>query len=366
MKHQGKRWWMLVVVVSVIAALGQAPAQGAVFFEDNFDGAAIDAAKWNVSLATSGLRNCLQRVPSDPIEWRDVALSPCWGYTQQPPYGSITVSDGAASFQAGSSWTSPYITAGLPGTLPMFPDAGDFVFEMRAKYDSLAAFGTGIHLIAWDESSPVPSTLWPSAGAVGGIFGLHGDSNGISIYGAGTSVRKYDILYHVYRLEYTNGYYTFFIDGQIQGAPLASDVRPNGIAVGSPYLPWGGVRYDWTDFSIDYVRVTSPDVTPPVVTLSASPSILWPPNHKLVDVTIDGSAVDNGSGIGSVEITVSDEYGQYNMVVPGFGSTIQLEAGRAGADRDGRTYTITAVATDKAGNVSTATTTVIVPHDKGN
>lgn len=356
---------MLIVVASLTAALGQAPALGAVFFEDTFDGTVIDTAKWNTSIALSGLRNCQQRVPSDPMLWNDIAIQPCFGETQQPPFGSISVSNGIASFQAGASWASPYIAAGLPGTAPMFPTSGDFIFEIRAKYDSLDAFGTGIHLVAWDTSTSAPSTQWPTAGVVGEFFGLHGDSNGISIYGAGALTRIFDISFHVYRLEYKNGMYTFYIDDQIQGAPLASTMRPNGIAVGSPFFPWGGVKYNWTDFSIDYIRVTSPDETPPTVTVSATPSILWPPNHRLVNVTIDGSAVDRGSGVASVEITVADEYGQYNMTVPGFGSTIQLEASRDGNDRNGRVYTITAVATDQAGNSSTATTTVIVPHDMG-
>lgn len=108
------------------------------------------------------------------------------------------------------------------------------------------------------------------------------------------------------------------------------------------------------------------DKTPPTLTVTASPNILWPPNHKMVNVKIDGSAVDEVSGIASVVITVKDEYGIYNMTVPGFGSTIQLEAWREGTDKDGRMYTITAVATDMAGNQSTATTVVIVPHDMRN
>jgi hypothetical protein len=85
----------------------------------------------------------------------------------------------------------------------------------------------------------------------------------------------------------------------------------------------------------------------------------------MVNVVINGSALDNESGIASVVITVHDEYDVYNMTVPGFGSTIQLEAWRKGTDKDGRVYTITAVATDKAGNKSTAVTEVIVPHDMG-
>jgi hypothetical protein len=85
----------------------------------------------------------------------------------------------------------------------------------------------------------------------------------------------------------------------------------------------------------------------------------------MVNVLVGGSASDEGSGIASVLIKVTDEYGIYNMTVPGFGSTIRLVASRAGKDKDGRFYTITAVVTDKSGNQSTTTTTVFVPHDQG-
>jgi hypothetical protein len=83
----------------------------------------------------------------------------------------------------------------------------------------------------------------------------------------------------------------------------------------------------------------------------------------LVDVSINGSATDSGSGVASTVVTVSDEYGIYNMTGLSLGDVIKLEASREGADGDGRQYTITAVTTDNAGNQSTATTTVLVPHD---
>jgi alpha-tubulin suppressor-like RCC1 family protein len=106
------------------------------------------------------------------------------------------------------------------------------------------------------------------------------------------------------------------------------------------------------------------DKTPPsLLALATYPAILWPPNHKMMDVLIGGSVADNGSGIDSTIITVTDEYGIYNITVPDLGSAILLESWRAGTDRDGRVYTITAVTTDKAGNQSTGTTTVLVPHD---
>ena len=115
------------------------------------------------------------------------------------------------------------------------------------------------------------------------------------------------------------------------------------------------------------MRSINIDKTPPsILSLSANPSILWPPNHKIMNVVIGGSAADadSGSGIDSTIITVTDEYGIYNMTVPGFGSAVPLESWRAGTDMNGRLYTITAVTTDKAGNQSKkGTTTVLVPHD---
>jgi hypothetical protein len=103
--------------------------------------------------------------------------------------------------------------------------------------------------------------------------------------------------------------------------------------------------------------------SPSIPALSANTAILWPPNHKMVNVLIKGSVADGGSGIASTIITVTDEYGIRNVTVSGFGSSIPLESWRLDTDMDGRLYTITAVTTDEAGNHSTGTTTVLVPHD---
>ena len=115
------------------------------------------------------------------------------------------------------------------------------------------------------------------------------------------------------------------------------------------------------------------DRTAPAGTLTADPAIIWPPNRSMVTVTIAGSLTDAGTGIAGAEFRLVDEYGGARPAIGSvtaqgqtaitFSRTLQLEAFRRGADRDGRTYTIEAIVADWACNTATLRTTVIVPHD---
>jgi probable HAF family extracellular repeat protein len=113
------------------------------------------------------------------------------------------------------------------------------------------------------------------------------------------------------------------------------------------------------------------DTAPPMVTIAASPEMLWPPNGKLVPVRVSGAITDgaNGSGIQASMYQVLDEYGQiqpsgsFTPDADGrYTFTVALQASRRGNDRDGRRYTITVSATDQAGNRGAALTLVTVPH----
>ncbi|MBU1056505.1 MAG: YncE family protein, partial [Proteobacteria bacterium] len=92
------------------------------------------------------------------------------------------------------------------------------------------------------------------------------------------------------------------------------------------------------------------DKTPPVASITTAPEILWPPNHKLVDVTINGSAGDILSGVGSKTFEIIDEYGKVEPIIADFNTVVQLEASRKGKDKDGRNYTISVIVQDQAGN----------------
>ncbi len=116
-----------------------------------------------------------------------------------------------------------------------------------------------------------------------------------------------------------------------------------------------------------------PDLMPPVVTIAASPTVLWPPNGRTVDVLVSGTVADAESGVdpASLRLAVVDEYG---VVQPAVGvsadadgrwsAVVPLSASRRGDDRDGRLYTIVFSAADRAGNLGSARTTIVVPHQR--
>ncbi len=119
------------------------------------------------------------------------------------------------------------------------------------------------------------------------------------------------------------------------------------------------------------IREEWADATPPTLSLSATPSSLWPPNHKLVPVTVTVNVTDDQDAnpdVKLVSITCDDGC---NPALDIAGVTLntddrdfELRAERLGTG-SGRTYTITYSASDAGGNTGTATVTVMVPHDQG-
>ena len=116
------------------------------------------------------------------------------------------------------------------------------------------------------------------------------------------------------------------------------------------------------------------DKTGPVLSgLPGAACSLWPPNGKLITVATV-TAADSVSGLvaGSFSVTgvsnePSDPKSPDAVIAPNGsgGFTVQLRAERLG-NGAGRVYTLTAKATDLAGNAATATSTCTVAHDQGN
>ena len=75
--------------------------------------------------------------------------------------------------------------------------------------------------------------------------------------------------------------------GVIQGS--------NGALYGTTFFGGSGNTGEGTVFSLSLA-----DTTPPVLTASANPSVLWPANGKMVNVTVTGQITDDepvGSGV---------------------------------------------------------------------
>jgi hypothetical protein len=109
------------------------------------------------------------------------------------------------------------------------------------------------------------------------------------------------------------------------------------------------------------------DTNSPVITsASAEPSVLWPPNHKLVEVTVHARVADKCSvtTYKITKVTSNEPVGsQPDWIITG-NHTVKLRAERLGSGH-GRVYTIT-IQAQAAGNLSaTKTVTVTVPHSQG-
>jgi len=117
--------------------------------------------------------------------------------------------------------------------------------------------------------------------------------------------------------------------------------------------------------------VTLKDTLPPEIgAINATPSVIWPPNNKQVDVFVDYATTDKSEVACKLSVTSNEPTSGV-----GHGSTspdweivdshhLRLRAKRLGAG-SGRIYTITVTCTDSSGNSSSKDVTVTVPQGQG-
>ena len=127
-------------------------------------------------------------------------------------------------------------------------------------------------------------------------------------------------------------------------------------------------------FDTNEVTVIVQDTVPPDFNLSVTPTILWPPDRKMIEITpawTVSDICDESPEVLLVSITmnegvdvINDWYANDNVQVSG-NDSIYLRAQRSGAGDD-RLYTITYKAMDDSGNVTVQSATAIVPHDQHN
>lgn len=125
----------------------------------------------------------------------------------------------------------------------------------------------------------------------------------------------------------------------------------------------------------DAVQVNVVDTQDPTISMSVSPTQLWPPNHKMVKVASGVSSSDACDSSLSFGVTVTsneavngigdgDTAPDWNVVSNGNGTyDVFVRAERSGTGT-GRIYTITATSVDGSGNTATSAATVTVPHSQ--
>lgn len=104
----------------------------------------------------------------------------------------------------------------------------------------------------------------------------------------------------------------------------------------------------------------------PIATVSATPSVLWPANHKYVDVTAEVFTSGNIASVTLVSVTSNepdngeDDGNTVDDIVIMDDFNFKLRAERSGVGT-GRIYTITYLVTNTCGATTTVTTTVTIP-----
>lgn len=105
--------------------------------------------------------------------------------------------------------------------------------------------------------------------------------------------------------------------------------------------------------------VVPPDTTPPVITsLTATPSVVWPPNDALVLVVVAVSATDDSEetpSCGLSAITASGSTADDHSITGPYSAKVRAVGGR--------TYSLRVTCSDAAGNRRDAPVNVVVPAD---
>jgi hypothetical protein len=162
------------------------------------------------------------------------------------------------------------------------------------------------------------------------------------------------------------------IDGAVTSLPLPPRA-PSASATVSTVVMLAGegshqVSFKATDCSGNVTESSQTvvlDTLPPVLSIAVTPSVIWPPDKRMVELTIAKTVSDAGDPHPAVTCTAASNEPGAGDVVIGPDGKISVRADRLGAG-NGRTYTITCVATDSVGHASApATATVLVPHDQG-
>jgi hypothetical protein len=158
-----------------------------------------------------------------------------------------------------------------------------------------------------------------------------------------------------------------------RGGPLVGDALqvtlPQGVSTTAQYVLRvidASAQADEDTTTVQVVDTSAPSIS----TVTATPNVLGPPNHKMVPVTVAVAVTDACDPLPSCQLTSVSS----NEPVDGQGDgntapdwemtgplTVNLRAELAGGG-SGRIYELTVACSDATGNETQGTTTVTVPH----
>ena len=288
---------------------------------------------------------------------------------------TVQITIGASGF-GGDEYTLDGVATGVSF---LFPDSiGTSIYDGTSD---------GTHLYAWDFNqnrvlqfdstwaNPLP--VFSIAGSVGDFLGIAYDRTNNSFWISGwnkSEIRNYSATgqllssfsvshnqINALALDPATGT-LWAANGNVWG--LFEEYSKSGVSLSTQYYPQlSGMNVLGAEFQFQ----SHPDTTPPQIrSIAATPSVLWPPNGRMVQANVTVDAVDNDrrSPVSRIVQVTSSE--PQNPAAPDWEITgplsVNLRADRLG-NMGGRTYTISVECKDASGNLSSSSVTVSVPHE---
>jgi sugar lactone lactonase YvrE len=229
---------------------------------------------------------------------------------------------------------SPFIGPGSNSNVVLLSPDDSKLFVSNQNSNTVTAFSVA----ASGALTLVPGSPFPAPGSL--------EPSGMATNQAGTFL------------------YSAALNNEINGFSIA----PSGALTSVPGSPFSnGFPGSFGLLSLAVFPPKSCCPAPVITGAAATPNVLWPPDHKFVDVTIDYAVTDPCPNtcvltVSSNEPPIDDKVPEWIVVDA---HDVQLRAERLGSG-DGRIYTITITCTNDINKKSsTQTVAVLVPHDQG-
>ena len=152
----------------------------------------------------------------------------------------------------------PYLVSRFPGTIPLFPELGDFTLTVKIRFDHITPWGTVVVVLQTQSTDPSGTNAVGQYDDV--LLQIAGDYL-YSALGQGGCVpvaplpSPYEV--HEVTLDCIGNAFTIGIDGQVVYGPVTSTLRPTVVWMGNPSLAYW-YPTDWEWFSVDDIRIDVP------------------------------------------------------------------------------------------------------------